>query len=139
MSNTKQLTTNRKNLLARAVDRYKERTELRRGVRIGFLVDATASRENTWEQAQMIQAKMFRSASGLTALKLRLVYFSGNRLTKLGWNDDAHKIAARMAEVRCHSGLTQIIQGLEAFIDEKPENRANAIILIGDSFEEDSA
>jgi hypothetical protein len=139
MSNTKQLTTNRKNLLARAVDRYKERAALKRGVRIGFLVDATASRENTWEQAQTIQAKMFRSASGLRALKLRLVYFGGNRLTKLNWNDNARNIAAHMAEVRCHSGLTQIIPGLQAFIDEKPENRADAIILIGDCFEEDAA
>jgi hypothetical protein len=84
MSNVKQLTTNRKNILARAMERYKERAELRRGVRIGFLIDATRSRENTWEQAQTIQATMFRSASGLKALKLRLVYFGGNRLTKLG-------------------------------------------------------
>ena len=44
-----------------------------------------------------------------------------------------------MAAVRCRAGLTQIIPGLEAFIDDAPENRAGAIILIGDSFEEDSA
>jgi len=139
MSNSKQLATSRKNLLARAIDRYKERAELKRGVRIGFLIDATASRENTWEQAQTIQAKMFRSASGLKALKLRLVYFGGNQLTKLGWNDNERSVAAHMAAVRCSAGLTQIIPGLEAFIDEKPENRAGAIILIGDCFEEDSA
>jgi hypothetical protein len=42
-----------------------------------------------------------------------------------------------MAKVKCRTGLTQTIQGLECFIDEKPENRAGAIILIGDSFEED--
>ena len=139
MSNAKQLTVNRKNLLARAIDRYKERAALKRGVRIGFLIDATASREHTWEQAQTIQAKMFHSASGLTALKLRLVYFGGNRITKHGWNDNERGVAAHMAAVRCSAGLTQIIEGLEAFIDEKPENRAGAIILIGDCFEEDSA
>lgn len=139
MGNRKQLTTGRNNVIARAIGRYKERAELKRGARIGFLIDATASREHRWEQAQVIQAKMFRSASGLNALKLRLVYFGGNQLSKLNWDNDEHKIAAHMAAVRCRAGLTQIIEGLESFIDEVPEHGASAIILIGDSFEEDSA
>ncbi len=137
MGNKKQLTKGRKNLLARVMVRYQERAAIARGTRIGFLIDATASRENTWAQAQMIQANMFRSASGLKSLKLRLVYFGGNQLTKLEWSDNARLIAARMTKVRCDAGLTQITKGLEAFIDEKPEYRAGAIILIGDSFEED--
>ena len=91
------LTTNRKSLWARAMDRYKESTK---SGRIGFLIDATGSRQQTWEQAQTIQAKMFQAASGVKAVKLRLVHFGGNCLTALGWDDDTRSVAAHMAAVR---------------------------------------
>ena len=129
----KQLTTTKKSVWGRALERYKEST---RPSRIGFLVDATGSRNKTWERAQGIQSKMFRAAHGIKAIKLRLVHFGGNRLTTRDWEDDTKSVAAHMAAVRCRAGLTQILEGLQTFIDEAPEDRASAIILIGDYFEE---
>lgn len=124
--------------LARAIERTRARKEATKPVRIGFLVDATGSRNESWEQAQTIQAEMFKSVASLRRLALRLVHFGGNELTDHGWRTNARNIAAQMAAVRCERGLTQILPGLEAFLDESAEHRARAIILVGDSFEEDS-
>lgn len=108
----------------------------RRG-RIGFIIDRTASREATWEQAQGIQARMFRAVAGIEKLALRLVHFGGGQLTDYGWEDNAKTIAARMAAVRCQSGGTQFLEALTLFADASRENRAGAIILVGDCFEEE--
>jgi hypothetical protein len=43
-----------------------------------------------------------------------------------------------MAGVRCESGLTQILPALAAFAGEAPKTKADAVILIGDCFEEDA-
>ena len=51
MSLIKHTEKNCKSVWSRAMDRYKKHTEKRRPTRIGFLIDATASREHTWEQA----------------------------------------------------------------------------------------
>ncbi len=139
MSITKLLRTDKNSVLARAMNRYKAREADKHSARIGFLIDATGSREHTWEQAQTIQARLFRTASGLKAIKLRLVYFGGNKLTALSWKKNARSVARHMAAVRCKAGLTQILEGLQKFANETPEDRAAAIILVGDCFEEDSA
>lgn len=123
-----------KSAFARALERLKER---RRVTRLGFLIDATGSREDTWEKAQGIQATMFRAASGLGPLSLRLMHFGGGHLTDHGWMNRARDVAAAMAPVRCVRGLTQFLPGLRAFLDQAPEERAAAIILIGDFFEEE--
>lgn len=124
---------------SRALDRFAQRQQAkRRSARIGFIVDATASRRRTWEQAQSIQARMFRAAARLNALTLRLVHFGGGEITDHGWISDPRLVAANMAGVRCVSGMTQILPALFTFAQEEQESRAAAIILIGDSFEEDS-
>ena len=138
MSLIKHTDKNCKSVWSRAMGRYKKYTEKKKPTKIGFLIDATASREHTWEQAQTIQAKMFKAVSGLKAVSLRLVYFGDNRLTALGWENNPNSVARHMAAVRCHAGLTQIIEGLQSFINEGPEEKAAAIILIGDCFEENS-
>jgi hypothetical protein len=126
-----------KSAFARARERFTARQEeRRRETRIGFIVDATGSRHATWEQAQTIQATMFRSTAKLSALSLRLVHFGGNLLTDHGWMSDPRAVAAQMAGVHCWTGTTQIVPALRAFTDENPESRANALILIGDCFEE---
>ncbi|MEW8185655.1 MAG: vWA domain-containing protein [Candidatus Thiodiazotropha endolucinida] len=126
------------NILKRAMNRYKTHTAAKRGVRIGFIIDATASRKKTWEEAQLIQAKMFKATQNISALNLRLIHYGGETLNDLGWENDVKKIASHMAAVRCERGLTQINEALRLFLDEAPEDKADAIILIGDSFEENS-
>jgi len=122
-------------LFHRAKVRFKAHKKARIPVGIGFLIDATASREESWEQAQIIQAKMFKSVSALRKFELRLVHFSGAGVRDHGWCDDPDSVAAEMAEVRCVGGQTAINSGLNAFLQEG--QKADAIIVIGDSFEEE--
>jgi hypothetical protein len=126
-----------KSAFGRARERFAARLEQRRrGARIGLIVDATGSRYQTWEQAQVIQARMFRETEKLNALSLRLVHFGGMALRDHGWMTDPHAVAARMAGVHCESGSTRIVPALRLFAAEGEESRAGAIILIGDCFEE---
>ncbi|MFD2855751.1 hypothetical protein ACFSZS_14610 [Seohaeicola zhoushanensis] len=117
--------------LTRAVAAFKAQ---RRPVHIGMIIDATGSREHSWEQAQTAQLRMFKDLAGLKALQLRLLEFGGGKLSDYGWQSDALQVAKKMAAVRCRQGLTQFIPALEAFA--KDETKADALILIGDAFEE---
>jgi hypothetical protein len=127
----------KKGAVARAMERFVERyEEQQRITHLGFLIDATASREDTWEKAQAIQSKMFRTVAGLGRLSLRLVHFGGGILSDCGTMDDPKDVAAVMARVRCVCGYTQIVGGLMAFLAGPSAERVSAIILIGDCFEE---
>lgn len=119
----------------RAKLRFKARRRSKRPVRIGFLIDATASREESWEQAQIIQARMFKSVLALRKFEPRLVHFGGFKIRDHGWCDKADKVAAEMAKVQCVGGITEINGGLQAFLGEG--EKADAIIIVGDSFEEE--
>ena len=122
---------------ARALERMRDRRETKaREVRIGLIVDATASREASWEQAQVAQARIFDALARLHKASLRLVHYGGGEIIDHGYTDDAIHLAARMAAVRCHQGLTQILPALRVlqFDVVKPE----VVILVGDAFEEDS-
>ena len=44
-----------------------------------FALDATASRERTWDTASQLQASMFLEVVGMGGLDLQLVYFRGVR------------------------------------------------------------
>ena len=121
----------------RAVEAMKE-YQKQAPVRIGFIIDATGSRHATWEQAQMVQAKMFAALKGGDAMALRLIHFGGDELTDHGWERDSGTIAAHMAQTRCVGGSTQIVPGLAEFRRDARDLMAQAIILVGDAFEENS-
>ena len=120
----------------RALERFREKRKAdSRVIRIGFIVDATGSRQATWEQAQTVQTRMFRSLAALGRAELRLVHFGGGELTDHGWSNDTKMLARKMAGIRCRQGLTQVLDALDLFLfGEKPD----ALILVGDAFEEDS-
>lgn len=121
--------------IARALCRLREaQAPAPRPVRIGFIIDATGSREAGWQQAQRAQRRIFSAVAGLGAVMLRLQHFGGGELTDHGWRDDSMELAAAMAAVRCRTGLTQILPALQSFIGE--DKPAAAVILVGDSFEE---
>jgi hypothetical protein len=119
---------------SRALERFREkRAADNRTIRIGFIIDATGSREQTWETAQTIQGRMFGAVAGLGKARVRLVHFGGDQLADHGWSADTRALARTMAAVRCRQGLTQIIPALDGFLfGEKPD----ALILVGDAFEE---
>jgi hypothetical protein len=80
---------------------------------------------------------MFASVSGIGAMALRLVHFGGGALTDHGWMNSAQEVATAMNKVECVTGLTQYLPALRAFLDDG--DRPDAIILIGDMFEEDTS
>lgn len=123
--------------LVEAYNRSKARYEaMQRPARIGFIIDATSSRSQTWTQAQAIQRRMFEATAKIKGISVRLVHFGGRILTNHGWQDNADRIAADMAGVACQTGLTRIIPALKTFVDEPKGKHADAIILIGDCYEE---
>lgn len=127
-----------KSAFSRALTRFKTESKAhgRQKARIGFLIDATASRAQTWVHAQKIQSQMFDAVSTIGPLALRLVHFGGGAVIDQGWMNCSQEITTEMNKVECVTGLTQYHPALRVFLDDSA--RPDAIILIGDMFEEDS-
>jgi hypothetical protein len=119
-----------------SAERFREAS---RPSRIGFVIDTTASRADTWEQAQAVQRRMFDATARLRRLAVRLIHYGGDEVTDHGWAASARDLSAAMAGVRCVKGMTQILPSLRAFLNEEAAQRAQAVILVGDCFEEDVA
>lgn len=122
--------------IGRALERLAAKQAQARTVRIGLIVDATGSRQASWEDAQRVQGRMLESLGRTGRVLLRLIYFGGGELTACAWSSDHAALSAHMAAVRCRKGHTQILDGLRRFLREGEE--AESIILVGDAFEEDA-
>jgi hypothetical protein len=86
--------------------------------RLIFALDATASRQQTWDQAVKLQADMFREVAAIGGLDIQLVYFRGIRgvdgeCRASSWVNDAMQLARQMNHVTCLGGPTQITRVLE--------------------------
>jgi len=105
--------------------------------RLIFALDATASREPTWEQAMRIQAAMFSETRDLGGLEVQLCYYRGvMELSASHWCGEAGELVGLMSGVQCAAGLTQIGRVLRHALDEAARGRVNALVFIGDSVEE---
>src|SRR5258708_12734042 len=81
--------------------------------RLIFAIDATMSRQPTWDRAAEIQTDMFEVAQGVGGLAVQLVYFRGIREFKASeWTTSPSALAERMRGVSCSSGATQFRRGL---------------------------
>jgi hypothetical protein len=58
------------------VEEFLARIDPQRG-RIIFALDATASRQETWDTAAQLQAKMFETVAAIGGLDIQLVYYRG--------------------------------------------------------------
>jgi hypothetical protein len=58
------------------LEKFFERHDPVRG-RLIFCLDATASREPTWDRAAQLQAQMFETVAAIGGLDVQLVYFRG--------------------------------------------------------------
>ena len=106
--------------------------------RLVFAMDATASREPSWDQACHLQAEMFRATDGLGGLEVQLVFYRGYGECKSSpWAASSSELVSRMVKVRCLGGLTQLRKVLNHAIRETDAKRVNALVFVGDSFEED--
>src|SRR5262245_61687371 len=108
--------------------------EARHAPRMIFAMDATASREPTWEMAGKLHREMGAVLSNLT---LQLVFFRGDECKASGWVTGGQRIAELMNKVRCSSGYTQIGRVLRRVIEAGCEHAIRALVYVGDCCEED--
>jgi hypothetical protein len=106
--------------------------------RLIFSMDATASREPTWDHACHIQAQMFEETATLGGLSIQLCYYRGfNEFNASGWLTHSADLHKRMTAVRCLGGHTQISKVLRHTIEESRQNKVNALVFVGDCMEEE--
>ena len=106
--------------------------------RLIFAMDATASREPTWDHACHIQAEMFSATAELGGLDIQLAYYRGFREFRASdWVGEAGELLREMTRVRCLAGHTQIARLLKHGIGETERRKVNALVFVGDSLEED--
>jgi hypothetical protein len=105
--------------------------------RLIFSLDATMSRQPTWDTACTLQADMFREAAATGGLDIQLVYFRG--LGECGasqWVKDNAKLAQLMSRIDCRGGHTQIAKVLHHARKENEAERVQALVYVGDAMEE---
>ena len=105
--------------------------------RLIFALDATMSRQPTWDMACKLQADMFREAASLGSLDIRLVYYRGlNECRATGWISDSAQLAKMMAKIDCRGGNTQIGKVLAEARREAVGSGVRAVVFVGDAMEE---
>jgi len=105
--------------------------------RLIFALDATASREQLWDRASQIQARMFEEAGKVGRLQLQLCYYRGNQeFWAQPWTSDTRALARQMGDLRCRAGLTQIGRVLSHALTEHARQKVQALVFIGDAVEE---
>jgi hypothetical protein len=106
--------------------------------RLMFAMDATASREPSWDQAARIQAEMFNETRTLGGLEVQLVYYRGfMEFDASEWYAEAGDLIRRMTRVHCAAGQTQIGRVLQHALDETRRHKVHALVFVGDCIEED--
>lgn len=105
--------------------------------RLVFALDATMSRQPTWDFAQSIQGQMFETTAALGGLDVQLVYFRGfGECRASHFVSGGQGLAALMAKISCRGGRTQIAKVLRHVLDEAKSSRIGAFIFVGDAMEE---
>ncbi len=108
--------------------------------RLLFAIDATASRQPTWDLACELQADMFRASADVATLSVQLAYYRGLGELHFGaWQSDTGTLAETMSQVQCAAGQTRIGPLLSRAIKQQGSARARAMVFIGDAMEESAA
>lgn len=110
--------------------------------RLIFSLDATMSRQPTWDRAMKLQASMFEAVSDIKthdgpALSVQLVYFRGyNECRASKWVIQSMALRDLMTGIECRGGQTQIGKVLSHTAKESGKTRVEALVFIGDAMEE---
>jgi hypothetical protein len=106
--------------------------------RIIFALDATASRQPTWDTACKLQAEMFREVAAAGGLDVQLVYYRGDdQCAASRWTGDTKHLAKIMTGIMCRAGHTQLRKVLIHAQKETGLLKVGALIFIGDALEEE--
>lgn len=106
--------------------------------RLIFAMDATASRQPSWDRACHIQSEMFIETSKLGGLEIQLAFYRGyDEFHAAPWHRSADALLKEMQRVSCVGGLTQIAKVLRHACNETKKSKIDALVFVGDAFEED--
>lgn len=105
--------------------------------RLVLAMDATMSRQHSWDMALDIQADMFSEAGRVGGLDVQLVYFRGfDECRASKWTPETATLARLMSGIRCMGGRTQIGRVLKHLRGEAAAGKVNACVYVGDALEE---
>jgi len=105
--------------------------------RLIFALDATMSRQPTWDQACKLQAEMFREAAAAGGLDIQLVYYRGLAECRASsWIAGPDRLSTLMSGIDCRGGQTQIAKVLAHARRESESGKVAVLVFIGDAMEE---
>ncbi|CAH1660114.1 conserved hypothetical protein [Hyphomicrobiales bacterium] len=105
--------------------------------RLIFALDATLSRQPTWDIACRLQAQMFDATAAQGGLNIQLVYFRGlDECRASRWLASAHALKGLMERIDCRGGQTQIERVLNHAAAQAAKARVGALVFVGDAMEE---
>jgi hypothetical protein len=105
--------------------------------RLVFALDATMSRQATWDIAQSVQGRMFVTAAAHGGLDVQLVYYRGLAECKASsFVTGGERLASLMMKIAVGAGQTQIVKVLRHVIDETRRSPVRALVFVGDAMEE---
>jgi hypothetical protein len=105
--------------------------------RLIFALDATMSRQPTWDMAQALQGRMFEAAARLGGLDVQLAYFRGvNECRVTDFVSGGAGLAALMSRISVQGGATQLRRVLAHARNEARRAPVGALAFVGDAMEE---
>jgi hypothetical protein len=105
--------------------------------RLIFALDATMSRQPTWDVAQRLQARMFDAAANSGGLEVQLVYYRGlSECRASRFVSEGRGLAELMSRIEVRGGETQIRRVLAHARDEARQAKVGALVFVGDAMEE---
>ncbi|MBQ76383.1 MAG: hypothetical protein CMQ20_15365 [Gammaproteobacteria bacterium] len=107
--------------------------------RLIFAMDATASREPTWDRACHLQGEMFKATDSLGGLTVQLCYYRGfNEFHSSRWCEHTRQLLTEMSGTTCLGGHTQIRKVLAHLETENSLQKVQAAVFVGDAVEENA-
>ena len=105
--------------------------------RLIFALDATASREATWDEACHLQSELFLATRDLGGLAIQLCYYRGfGEFKATKFVTETGQLLNLMNGVSCLGGRTQISRVLAHAVKETRAKPVKAVVFIGDCCEE---
>ena len=105
--------------------------------RLIFALDATMSRQPTWDLALELQGSMFEAAAAIGGLDVQLVYFRGQGECRASrFVGQGEGLADFMRGISVRGGTTQLRRVLVHARDEAKAARVGALVFVGDAMEE---
>ena len=107
--------------------------------RLIFGIDATGSRQPTWDIACQLQAEMFRETAAIGGLSVKLVYYRGTSECRASrWVSQPEHLSSLMERIDCRMGHTQIGKVLAHAKRETQILKVQVLVFVGDAMEENA-